>query len=502
MTSQIQSLDSQFNRKIIDLEGLDGTGKSALAKTLLEILGDKAALMHAPPPKNVSLNDTDIKKYFKQANLELTEKIQNDKHEYVILDRSWLSGAATRFAKEKGPLKKWPSKYYRPTHLFLLTLPENIRLGYMENRSKHKPFTPEEIILKNNDQYRQDYLYALEEGAKLLRFTTIFRILDGTQLSIQGMALKIVSLLDRNLDLLDPRKLTIGNKYSIREIYESWQQRLKESTVTGKDFVKITSNASSAPVFDNEFREKHQCHFDNIGLKFDYAKFAETRHPPVSIGFLCDTFTFDEPIAAGTDQAQDMPIAFPVSDRNDYEYRLPSCYKLLNEFVQKVADVWSSLEPNAHEYYAYLSLSYGVIPPWKVQRRPGIHCDGFQSARVNPKEKGEYTFVASNSLPTLFYVEEFDTSPLDPSRDNFFIRFSQNATKDPIDCQRPYEIMMMDPYCLHSAVSNVTDDAIRRTFVRIIYSTRVYDRLGNTVNPSFDYRWEMVRREAQADLVS
>jgi thymidylate kinase len=49
--------------------------------------------------------------------------------------------------------------------------------------------------------------------------------------------------------------------------------------------------------------------------------------------------------------------------------------------------------------------------------------------------------------------------------------------------------------------ANVSDEPVTRTFVRIIYSTRQYDRLGNTHNPAFEYQWDMVRREAQLDLL-
>ncbi|MES2199910.1 MAG: hypothetical protein V4489_07065, partial [Chlamydiota bacterium] len=51
-----------------------------------------------------------------------------------------------------------------------------------------------------------------------------------------------------------------------------------------------------------------------------------------------------------------------------------------------------------------------------------------------------------------------------------------------------------------TAVINTQEKPILRTFVRVIYSTRKYDRLGNAHNPAFDYEWEMVRREAQLDL--
>ena len=60
--------------------------------------------------------------------------------------------------------------------------------------------------------------------------------------------------------------------------------------------------------------------------------------------------------------------------------------------------------------------------------------------------------------------------------------------------------MMMDSYGLHCPAINTGDDPVLRNFARIIHSTRIYDRTGNTHNPAFDYMWEMVRREVQMDL--
>lgn len=62
--------------------------------------------------------------------------------------------------------------------------------------------------------------------------------------------------------------------------------------------------------------------------------------------------------------------------------------------------------------------------------------------------------------------------------------------------------MMLDPYTLHAARPNLTLSPIRRTFVRIIFSTRIYDRIGNAHNPAFDYEWKMVPRNIDLSLRS
>lgn len=496
------SFEENNAKKIIVLEGLDGTGKTALAKRLLLLLGDKATVMHIDVSDAEMSNGAVSKEsFFSRANAELSQKITMDPHPIIILDRSWLSGEATRYATEHGVLRDWPQQFYRPTHLFVLTLPEQKRLWFMEQRASEKPFTDEEIRLRDDGKYREDYLFALKKGAKKLRTRAIYRELDGAALSINQMADKIVSLLDKDLDLLDARKITISGEVRLREFYQAWQQRSSVAVIESPEYIKITADVNKAPVFDAMFRTRHQCHFDNVGKIFDYARFAEPRHLPAPIGTLENKADFDKRMPENLVQARDMPIAFPTDDPANYEYRVPVAYGNLREFIEKVANTWHSLEPMAHKYYAYLTVTQGTVPPWQAQRRPGIHCDGFQSARISPKEPGEFAFVASNALPTAFYVESFNTSHLDPSQDNFFAAYSSSTTSDPVTPLKSYQIGMMDPYCLHAAVPNTTDAPITRTFARIIYSTRKYDRIGNTHNPAFDYQWEMVRREALLDLL-
>lgn len=482
---------------IIALEGLDGTGKSALANELVGILGNQAVVKHysSHSSKDNNPSQEDI---FQKYNNNLTAELSLDQHQYIILDRSWLSGEATRYAEMKDYVRTWPREIYKPTHLFILTLPEEQRTIHVNKRLKDKPITAEEKRLQEDPLYRQYYEKALREGVRSLKTYTLFRELDGTRLSIQKMAENIVYLLKCNRNLLNPRLLTTSNKLSLRPVYQSWKQRLDERQISTK-YISIQP-VNENLTFEEATRKKHQCHFDNIGRIFDYNAFSLPRHPPLSIGFLEDKEVFDQPLEENMLQAQDMPIGFPTTSE-EYEYRVPEEYSKLREFIQKVANVWHKLEPNAHQYYAYLSVSYGTVPAWTAQRRPSIHCDGFQSVRVEPKERGEYTFVASNALPTVYYIESYDVSGLDPAKDDFFVAYSKSTQSDPVDCQKPYEIIMMDPYCLHAAIANTTDNPITRTFVKLIYSTRVYDRIGNAHNPAFDYTWKMVRREAQQDLL-
>jgi len=65
------------------------------------------------------------------------------------------------------------------------------------------------------------------------------------------------------------------------------------------------------------------------------------------------------------------------------------------------------------------------------------------------------------------------------------------ASKKPVKCMKPFEIAMMDGYCLHSVSTNQTLQPVFRTFVRLVFTQERYQRHGNTRNPFMDYDgWE------------
>ena len=324
---------------------------------------------------------------------------------------------------------------------------------------------------------------------------------------MEQMVREIKNTLDIDLDILCPRKMTTSNKIDARKFYNSWKQRTGSSFLSSsKEYITIKADATRAPVFSAEYRNEHSCHFDNIDMPFDYANFGKPRHLPVSVGFVQDTKTFMGLFDNATIiQPQDMPIAFPTEIPQDYCFRLPECYKGAVEVIQQVANVWWSLSTKPHTYYCYLSASRDCIEPFMYQRRPGIHSDGFQSARFTAgnmvHQPCEFIFTVCNTLPTLFYLDSYDTSRLNPAKDNFFEYIASGTNGPAYDVQQPFEIYFMDGYCLHSSkCQSSSAENIDRIFMRLVFSTKVYDRLGNTINPHFDYKWEFMRREAQLDL--
>ena len=135
----------------------------------------------------------------------------------------------------------------------------------------------------------------------------------------------------------------------------------------------------------------------NINTRWDYAKFAEARHEPVVIGRVEDEARYMQPPVLA--HLEDTPIKFPGSD-----YRIPRELEQYAEVICKVADYWARINPDeGDDYYCYVSLTAGAVPPETAQRAQfrHTHCDGFQSS-THPDfpHKVDVFFSVFNTAPT------------------------------------------------------------------------------------------------------
>jgi len=88
---------------------------------------------------------------------------------------------------------------------------------------------------------------------------------------------------------------------------------------------------------------------------------------------------------------------------------------------------------------------------------------------------------------------------MDPAKQNLFYEFDRTLHLSSEIRPNPYDITFIDSYLVHSA--NKIEDSKPRTFVRLSYSVRQFDRKGNSKNNCFDYSWEMFSRNISKDLV-
>jgi hypothetical protein len=227
---------------------------------------------------------------------------------------------------------------------------------------------------------------------------------------------------------------------------------------------------------------------------WDLARFLEPA-PPLQCGLLSEEERRRFSAPGPGPNVLDMPIKFP----GIAEYRVPAAYEQFRPVLERVADFEAAVNPLWNDYYCYLTLRRGPVKAGTAHHEAPCHVDGFQGARWNPKVRVNHTYTVTDCLPTVYYVQPFDFAGLDEARHDFFWEMNcQVADTNSAHAWTgaPYVIELMDAYCVHRAAEAETDQ--ERTWLRLSFEVRVFDRLGNAHNPLFDYAWEMVPRDIEA----
>ncbi len=232
-----------------------------------------------------------------------------------------------------------------------------------------------------------------------------------------------------------------------------------------------------------EIKKKHSSIINNLNRPFNEERYSILPSLPYKVGCIKDKKLFSK--KGLVDQPQNLPIKFPFT-----EYRIPKEFIQFSEVIQKISDFWHSVNPEYSDYYyCYFSVAQSMVPSGCFQRRGHLHSDGFQSSWIRPPLPCDFTFVASDCIPTEFYEEAFNTAHLDPSKRNYFKYFKENMKSNPIRLKDSYDIMWMDAYTLHNAMKNEEKKAIRRTFIRVMYSVIRWQSIGKSHNHMFKYTW-------------
>jgi hypothetical protein len=231
-----------------------------------------------------------------------------------------------------------------------------------------------------------------------------------------------------------------------------------------------------------------------LNQPFELKNFKIPRRP-VSLGVLSPQELAVLASPTGAPRTLDLPIKFPGSD-----FRIPKELAMYAPIIRRAANYEAAVNPSCYdEYYCYLTIDPGWVEPGVLQREAPCHVDGFQGARWNPKVRGNHTYTVSNAVPTAYYVQPFDFDLLDEAKHDFFWEMNRQVAETnsqfawaPADG----ELTLMDCYSVHRG--QPATQRIYRTFVRISFEVRIFDRLGNAHNPLFRYNWPMVPRDIEA----
>jgi hypothetical protein len=204
---------------------------------------------------------------------------------------------------------------------------------------------------------------------------------------------------------------------------------------------------------------------------------------------------------------QELPrcLDLPIRLKGQDAYSIPEEWKSL---LPLLARIFKSEHGSNHnwkdDYYTYMTVDSSFVEADEQQRHGGLHVDGFQGSRIQQKTKITRNYVASSNGGTRFYPQLFNTNS-DESVYNLFKDFERQA-QEPNRKQNDFievpdnTVAFMDAYSVHE--SGLATRAGIRTFFRVTYDVKEFDRLGNSHNSMLEYDWKMVRRNAQDFLYS
>lgn len=215
---------------------------------------------------------------------------------------------------------------------------------------------------------------------------------------------------------------------------------------------------------------------------FSYEKYLT----PSSLPLEC--FTLPEDLLA-----QPLPrcLDMPLRLAGEETYHLPSDWAVLETAVRQTVAFEHAHNPSWRDYHCYLTVDSGCVTVGEQQRHGGLHVDGFQGERIEEKTLVNRSYVATSNGGTRFYQQPFVV--VDPREWNVFQGFDLQAD-EPTFVAGENTVYLMDAYTVHESGLARFDGL--RTFFRVSFDAKIFDRWGNTHNSMIPYEWEMVTRNA------
>jgi hypothetical protein len=202
----------------------------------------------------------------------------------------------------------------------------------------------------------------------------------------------------------------------------------------------------------------------------------QTPHLPVIVGSINDErmFTFKNI------RVLDMPIYMPGQG-----WCIPPVLEQFLEAINLTRE-HEGLYGYEDTHYVYITVDQKIVQKGSTGRRPGLHTDAF-GGEID--EEVTHTYILSDMIPTRFFSDCFPISTLDcqESIDQFKM-YAKNPAYYP--CK---QLLLLDPYVVHESMPAHMNT--QRTFVKISYSRKKYNRTDNTLNELFDYSWEFIPRD-------
>lgn len=188
----------------------------------------------------------------------------------------------------------------------------------------------------------------------------------------------------------------------------------------------------------------------------------------------------------------DMPIRLSGQEI----YKLPAEWVDMQPLLEQIIATEHHHNRNWKDYNTYITVDCKDVVPEEQQRHGGLHVDGFQGSRIEKKTKITRNYVMTTNGGTRFYPQPFIVA--DETKFNVFQGFDLQAEDYIIAGENL--VYFMDAYTVHE--SGIADRQGLRTFLRVTYDLKIFDRAGNTHNSMLDYDWDMVARNVHETVAT
>jgi hypothetical protein len=194
----------------------------------------------------------------------------------------------------------------------------------------------------------------------------------------------------------------------------------------------------------------------------------------------------------------DMPIHMP-----GVGWRVPPRLARYERMIQMAKDREAMFESGVggstgwSALYVYITVDQKFVPASTYGRRPGPHSDAYEDVALmlSPMTTPvAHTYICMDCVPTEFYPATTFGLGRATSCVDSLKSFERTAARAAATRTfPPGTLLRLDPFVVHRAA--LAPEDVQRTFVKISFSEKRYNRQGNTHNPLFAYDWVMKPRD-------
>ncbi len=254
------------------------------------------------------------------------------------------------------------------------------------------------------------------------------------------------------------------------------------------------ANESEILAYKNKIEQRNKCSADIWQRKEWNLNYYQEQNLPIVVGKVEDSKLFSSRYNGNGLRFLDLPIYMPKQG-----WRMPVELEQFKEVVKMAVEHERLCNPFfENDHYVYITVDQGIVPPYTAQRRSGYHSDSYRKIDTHKSDSNvlvDHIYVICDSCPTLFVGGPFVFDNVNPEEiDQVLALFAREAAHKEKIVHEPYTLLRIDPYCVHDAGINKSDQDVCRTFVKISFSKTQYRHLGNAHNALFVYDWPMVPR--------